>query len=40
MRYNKVKVKCLPPQYFIPVPVKATPINVTVMADTTGGKIF
>ena len=29
-----------PPQYFIPVPVKATPIKVTVMAVTKGGKIF
>ena len=28
-----------PPQYFIPVPVKATPIKMTVIEVTTGGKI-
>mmetsp|Transcript_17094 Transcript_17094/g.35874 ORF Transcript_17094/g.35874 Transcript_17094/m.35874 type:complete len:91 (+) Transcript_17094:1065-1337(+) len=28
-----------PPQYFIPVPVSATPINVTVTAQTTGGNM-
>ena len=28
------------PQYFIPVPVRATPISITVVAVTMGGNTF
>ena len=29
-----------PPQYFMPVPVSETPMSMTVMPDTMGGKAF